>query len=232
VAAALGRDIRYAVRMLGARPAFTAVAVFTLALGIGANTAIFSVVRSLLLEPLPFHDPDRLVMLWEADAQNPQRTTILSMPNYADFSRSIAAFEATGIYEYLTFNLSGDGEAERVPGLRVSASTFPMLGVAPELGRTFTAEEDQARGARRDASRPGRRDRGRARRRVYRETARDAALQRDAGRSIRARGDRRRTRARRRGRFAGTKSQSDSRRPCNRPQGRVEPLVGAARERP
>ena len=139
---ALGRDVRYARRMLSARPGFAIVAVVTLALGIGANSAIFSVVRSLLLEPLPFREPDRLMMLWEADATNPARTNIVSAPNYLDFKRGVSAFEETGIYEYLTYNLSGDGEAERIPGLRVSASTFRMLGVAPELGRTFTDEED------------------------------------------------------------------------------------------
>ena len=142
-ASAAWRDVRHAVRLMRGRTGFAAVAIATLALGIGANTAIFSVVRSLLLDPLPFRDPDRLVMLWEADAANPQRTTILSMPNYADFSRSVTSFETTGIFEYLSFNFSGDGEAERVPGLRVSASTFRLLDVEPELGRTFTADEDQ-----------------------------------------------------------------------------------------
>src|SRR5262245_33173762 len=142
MAAGFARDVRYALRMLGARPAFTAVAVLTLALGIGANTAIFSVVRTLVLQRIPFHDPARLVMLWEADAANPKRTSIMSMPNYVDFSRSIAAFETTGIFEYLSYNFSGDGEAERVQGLRLSASTFRVLGVEPELGRTFTDDED------------------------------------------------------------------------------------------
>jgi predicted permease len=136
------RDLGYAFRMLRARPGFTAVAVITLALGIGANTAIFSIVRSVLLEPLPFPDAGRLYMLWEADATNPARTTILSMPNYVDFQRGLRSFEQTAIWEYLNFNFSGDGEAERVPGLRVSASAFAMLGVAPQLGRTFTPEED------------------------------------------------------------------------------------------
>jgi putative ABC transport system permease protein len=139
------RDIRYAVRMLRARPGFAAVAVITLALGVGANTAIFSVVRSLLLEPLPFPDPNRLVMLWEADAQNPDRPFIVSAPNYLDWQRGVNTFAQTGIWEYLSYNFSGDGEAERVPGLRVSASTFTMLAVRPQLGRTFTPEED-ARG--------------------------------------------------------------------------------------
>jgi putative ABC transport system permease protein len=140
--AAVSRDLRYSLRMLRGRPGFTAVAVVTLALGIGANTAIFSVVRALLLEPLPFKDPQRLAMLWEADAKDPARRTILSAPNYKDFSQGVQAFERTGIWEYLNFNFSGDGEAERALGLRVSASTFQMLGVAPALGRTFTPEED------------------------------------------------------------------------------------------
>src|SRR5262245_53202671 len=139
----LWRDIRHSVRMLRARPGFAAVAVITLALGIGANTAIFSVVRSLLLEPLPFPQPDRLFMLWEADAENPSRTTITSMPNYEDWRRSLKSFEEMCIWEYLPFNFSGDGEeAERVTGLRVSASAFTMFRVAPQLGRTFTPEED------------------------------------------------------------------------------------------
>ena len=135
-------DVRYATRMLRARPGFTAVAVITLALGVGANTAIFSVVRSLLLEPLPFAQPDRLVMLWESDAANPADNYIVSAPNYLDFQRGVKAFEHTGIWEYLNYNFSGDGEAERVPGIRVSASTFTMLGVRPQLGRTFTPDED------------------------------------------------------------------------------------------
>ena len=138
----VARDLGYALRTLRARPGFTAVTVVTLALGIGANTAIFSVVRSVLLEPLPFNDPGRLYMLWEADATNPSRTSILSMPNYVDFQRGVTSFEQTAIWEYLNFNFSGDGEAERVVGLRISASAFPMLGVAPLLGRTFTPEED------------------------------------------------------------------------------------------
>ncbi len=140
--ASIARDLRYAVRMLVGRPGFTAVAVLTLALGIGANTAIFSVVQSLLLAPLPFREPDRLVMLWEATAANLDDPYIVSAPNYLDWQRGVNAFEQTAIWEYLNFNLSGDGEAERVPGIRVSASAFTMLGVEPQLGRTFANEED------------------------------------------------------------------------------------------
>ncbi|PYR95230.1 MAG: hypothetical protein DMF84_01950 [Acidobacteria bacterium] len=143
VGAAFGRDVRHAVRLLRARPGFATVAVLTLALGIGANTAIFSVVRSLLLEPLPFPEAERLVMLWEADANDPSRSTIVSAPNYLDWRRSARSLEETGIWEYQSLNLSGDREPERVPGMRVSASTFAMLHVSPHLGRTFTASEDE-----------------------------------------------------------------------------------------
>jgi putative ABC transport system permease protein len=141
IAGSVAGDVRYALRRLIARPGFTAVAVFTLALGIGANTAIFSVVRSSLLAPLPFDDPDRLVMMWEATASDPSDMYIVSAPNYLDFTR-VTAFESTGIWEYLNFNFSGDAEAERVPGVRVSASTFRMLGVRPQLGRLFSDAED------------------------------------------------------------------------------------------
>ncbi len=136
------RDVRYAMRMLRARPGFAAVTVITLALGVGANTAIFSVVRSLLLEPLPFHEPDRLVMLWEHTAGDPQDSYVVSAPNYLDWQRCVKAFEQAGIWEPVTLNFFGEDVAERVPGTRMSASTFAMLGVKPQLGRTFTAAED------------------------------------------------------------------------------------------
>ena len=140
-AASLVRDVRYGLRVFTARPGFTAVAIITLALGIGANTAIFSVVRALLLEPLPFPNPDRLVMLWETRG-NEAETSIVSAPNYLDWRTRARSLEDTGIWEFLTFNLSGEGEAERVSGIRVSASTFHMLGVAPLIGRTFLTDED------------------------------------------------------------------------------------------
>jgi putative ABC transport system permease protein len=139
---ALGRDLAYGVRLLLARPAFSLVAITTLALGIGANTAIFSVIDSILLEPLPFPAADRLVMLWEADLDDPEDLSIVSAPNFQDWSRLATSFELTAIWEYQSFNISGGAEPEQVPGMRVSASLFPLLGVAPQLGRTFTPEED------------------------------------------------------------------------------------------
>jgi putative ABC transport system permease protein len=139
---AFGRDLAHGVRLLAARPAFTAVAVLTVALGIGANTALFSVVHSTLLAPLPFPDPDRLVMLWESDADDETARFIVAAPNFEDWSRQSTSFTHTAIWEDLRFNIAGGNDPEQVPGLRVSSTLFPMLGVAPQLGRAFTAEED------------------------------------------------------------------------------------------
>ncbi|PYR78528.1 MAG: hypothetical protein DMF86_05625 [Acidobacteria bacterium] len=135
------RDLRFAARLIRGRPGFTAIAVCTLALAIGANTAIFSVVRSILLEPLPFSEPDRLVLLWEDDG-DPAHQTIVSAPNFQDWTRMSRSFESTAIWEGQSFNLSGDGEAQRVSGMRVSSSVFHVLRVQPQLGRSFSADED------------------------------------------------------------------------------------------
>ena len=137
-----GRDLAHGMRVLVARPAFTAIAVATLALGIGANTAIFSVVYSLLLAPLPFPQPDRLVMLWEASLDDRADINIVSAPNWKDWRDNSSSFERLAIWENLIYNISGGDEPEQVSGMRVSASAFPMLGVAPRLGRTFTEAED------------------------------------------------------------------------------------------
>ena len=136
--AVLGRDLAHGVRLLVARPGFTAIAVATLALGIGANTAIFSVVYSLLLAPLPFPQPERLVMLWEASLDDRADINIVSAPNWKDWRDNSSSFERLAIWENLIYNISGGDEPEQVSGMRVSASAFPMLGVAPRLGRTFT----------------------------------------------------------------------------------------------
>ena len=136
------RDLVHGVRMLFARPAFTAVAVLTLALGVGANTAIFSVIQTVLLDPPPFPESDRLVMVWERDADDPTSMFIVAEPNYRDWVARATSFESTAIWEYKTFNIAGDGEPEQVPGMRISASVFPMLRVAPQLGRVFTPSED------------------------------------------------------------------------------------------
>jgi putative ABC transport system permease protein len=140
--AALKGDLVYGTRLLVSRPAFAAVAILTLALGIGANTAIFSVINALYLRPLPFPEPERLVMTWEADADNLSDVFIVSQPNWEDWQRQSRSFEHMAIWENLPFNLAGDREPEQVLGMRTSHGLFPMLGVRPQLGRTFTAEED------------------------------------------------------------------------------------------
>jgi putative ABC transport system permease protein len=136
------RDLRHGARLLRLRPAFATIAVLTLALGIGANTAIFSVVHTLLLAPLPFPDADRLVMLWEADAKDDTQLSIVSAPNWQDWSSESQSFAHTAIWEILSLNIAGGSNPEQVRGLRVSSSVFPMLGIPPQLGRTFTVEED------------------------------------------------------------------------------------------
>ena len=140
--AAFGRDLTYALRLLLARPAFTAVAVATLALGIGANTAIFSLMHTVLLAPLPFAEPDRLVRIWETSADNPDNVFIVSAPNYKDWLEQATSFESMAIWENRQFNVAMADEPVQAYGMRVSASVFPMLGVQPQLGRTFTPTED------------------------------------------------------------------------------------------
>ena len=139
----LFKDVRYALRGLWKRPGFTVVAVLTLALGIGANTAIFSVVNAVLLRPLQFRDPDRLVMIWEdaTFAGFPRNTP--APANYIDWKNQTRSFEDIAATREATFNLTGDGEPERLAAYSTSANFFPLLGVAPALGRTFLPDEDR-----------------------------------------------------------------------------------------
>jgi len=138
----LFKDIRYSVRNLLKRPGFTAIAVITLALGIGANTAIFSVVNALLLRPLPFKEPDRLVQVWEANIKRGQNTMEVAYPNFADWRAQNQVFEQIAAYSDKTFNLTETGEPERIQGEIVSPSIFPLLGIKPVLGRVLLPEED------------------------------------------------------------------------------------------
>ncbi len=135
------RDVAHGGRLLLARPVFTAIAVLTLALGIGANTAIFSVVYSLFLAPLPFPEPNQLVMLWEQDVERRDQR-IVSAPNWEDWRAHATSFLSIAIWEQLTYNVAGGPDPEQVGGMRVSAGAFPMFGVAPEIGRTFTEDEE------------------------------------------------------------------------------------------
>ncbi len=139
------QDVKYGLRMLAKNPGFTAVAVLTLALGIGVNTAIFSVVNGVLLNPMPYPQPDRLVALYSRRVQF-QRGSI-SYPNFLDWVRENRSFSALAAFRSDNFTLTGAGEPERVPAEMVSASFFPLLGVKPVIGRSFTAQEDQLGGA-------------------------------------------------------------------------------------
>jgi predicted permease len=136
-------DLRYAVRMQRKNPAFTIIAVIALALGIGANTAIFSVVNTVLLRPLPYKDPERLVMVWEEDTRHGYPTDTPAAANYVDWRDQNQSFEGMAAIADESFNLTGSGDPERLEGRRVSASLFPLLGVEPQIGRVFTATEDQ-----------------------------------------------------------------------------------------
>jgi len=140
----LAQDIRYALRQLRKSPSFTAVTVLTLALGIGANTAIFSVVNGVLLNPLPFHDASRIVSMFEATPNFPQGS--ISYPNFLDWQRDNRCFEAMAAYRSTDGSITGVGQPENVRAQRVSANFFSILGVNPILGRNFTSEEDR-RGA-------------------------------------------------------------------------------------
>ncbi len=136
------QDLRYALRQLRKSPGFTAVAVITLALGIGANTAIFSVVNAVLLRPLPYPDADRLVMVWE---QNPHRgwfENIVSGANFRDWQKQNRVFTDMAAFESNSFNLAGENNAEEVAGERVTANLFSVLGVQPLRGRLFLPEEE------------------------------------------------------------------------------------------
>ena len=138
------QDIRFGLRMLRKNPGFTAVAVVTLALGIGANTAIFSVVDAVLLNPVPFPQPDQLVNFYENTRLAPK--SVISYPNFLDWEREAHDFSGMASWVGDEFTLTGTSEPERLLGQRVCANFFSVLGVRPILGRTFRPEEDQLGG--------------------------------------------------------------------------------------
>jgi len=140
--ATLIQDLRYGLRMLARSPGFTAVAVLTLALGIGANTAIFSVVNAVMLRPLPFHDPDRLVRVVSFRLRDGIDDNS-SYPDFLDWRAQNHVFERMGVYETSGFALTGGGQAVHLSGATVSADMFSLLGVKPFLGRTPLPGEDK-----------------------------------------------------------------------------------------
>src|SRR5215212_2720537 len=138
----LWQDLRYGLRMLFKNPGFTVISVLALALGIGANTAIFSVVNTVLLRPLPYKEPDRLVMVWEDNSKIGYPRDTPAAANYIDWREQSTVFEGMAATADLSLNLTGAGEPERFDGKRVSANFFSLLGVEPQLGRGFMPEED------------------------------------------------------------------------------------------
>ena len=140
------QDLRYGVRMLLKRPGFTLVAVLTLALGIGANTAIFSVVNAVVLRPLPYAEPDRLVQVWETMPGNDKRW--VAPGNFIDWQNQNQVFEQLAGYSNANLNLTGDGEPERLTGAAVTANLFATLGVQAGLGRTFLPDDVERAGGR------------------------------------------------------------------------------------
>jgi len=140
----LWQDLRYGARTLAKNRAFTAVAVLTLALGIGANTAIFSYLDAWVIKPLPYPQADRLVVLEAHDKKKGwTRNSVTSTADFFDFQKQNASFEQTAAWTSWNFNLTGDGPPELVEGGRVSWNYFDTLGAKPILGRTFTADEDR-----------------------------------------------------------------------------------------
>jgi predicted permease len=137
------QDIRYGVRVLFKQPGFTLIAVAALALGIGANSAIFSVVNALLLQPLPYKDPDQLVMIWHKYPHLNLEQASVSVPSYVEYRDQTGSFEQVAAGTSWSVNLTGLGEPERVDAGLVSANFLPTLGVEPIKGRNFTPEEDQ-----------------------------------------------------------------------------------------
>src|SRR5262249_21192622 len=135
------QDLRYGARMLLKQPGFTLIAVITLALGIGAITAIFSVVNAVLLRPLPCEDPDRLVVFWTAPQRG--RPEACSLPDFADWREQSRSFERMAASTDRAFNLTGVGEAERLNGQVITSDFFPALSIRLAFGRSFLPEEDR-----------------------------------------------------------------------------------------
>src|SRR5215831_3582398 len=136
-------DLRYTFRMLRKTPLFTAAVVLTVALGIGATTAIFTVVNAVMLRPLPYADPGRLVWVAEKNDRLNLPTFTTSLLNYLSWREQAHAFDALGAFGFASFNLTGVGEPEQLTGGTLTPSIFPLLGVSPVAGRAFVDGEDR-----------------------------------------------------------------------------------------
>lgn len=137
------QDLRHSFRSLRKSPAFTAAALIVLALGIGANSVIFTIVNAVLLRPLPFNDPERIVYIWGNSLKEGNDHNSVSIPDYEDLKGQSQSFEAISGYAYRAYNLSGQQEPEPVQGAMVGSDFFRVVGVEPELGRTFRPDDDR-----------------------------------------------------------------------------------------
>ena len=144
----LWQDGKYGLRMMGKNPGFSLVAVLTLALGIGANTAIFSVINAVLLRPLPYAEPERLVAIGTMEKQDRRRLGAMSYPDFADWRAGQTAFERMAASYTRSVTMASKAGAVRMSGAVVTSELFPLLGVQPLLGRAFGEEADRAGGGR------------------------------------------------------------------------------------
>ena len=142
----LVQDLRHSVRTLAKAPGFTAIALLTLALGIGANTAIFSVVQGVLLAPLPYSEPERLVFVWQNNLTLKHLITV-SYPDFLDWQRTARSFQQMAAFSWQDRDLTSPGTPEHLYGKQISSGFFGTLGVTPVLGREFSPEEDKHGGA-------------------------------------------------------------------------------------
>src|ERR1051326_1560892 len=137
------QDFRYSARTLLQRPAFVITITLILALGIGANSTIFSVVNAVLMRPLPYEAPDRIVMIWETNQSKGVPRSIVSPANFLDWKQQNNVFDHLSAFRFWYYTVTGLGDPERFQGAHVSPDFFPLLGVTPELGRNFGPEEEQ-----------------------------------------------------------------------------------------
>src|SRR5579862_43314 len=140
------QDLRYALRMLAKSPGFTATAVLTLALGIGAVSVVFSTVNAMILKPYAFKDPDRTVLVWETAPKQDEDQISAAPANFRDWSEQAKGFASFAAYHGWDANLTGAGVAERVEGYQVTADFFSLLGIQPQLGRFITASDFKSSG--------------------------------------------------------------------------------------
>ncbi|MGA9773588.1 MAG: ABC transporter permease [Blastocatellia bacterium] len=136
------QDAKFALRMFLKNPGFTLIAVLTLSLGIGVNTAIFSIVNAVLLNPLPYDHAERIQQIWDNNLQRGAQDLLVSYPRFTEWKEQTGSFDAISAYTIRSFSLKGQGEPEQVQGARVSTDFFQVMGVKPMLGRTFLPDED------------------------------------------------------------------------------------------